>query len=53
MLCSSDLDDEKRLYEIIAQSKSRLQMAIGGMGHYMAGMRATSYFSKTAKISVI
>ena len=51
ILCSSDLDDEKRLYEIIAQSKSRLQMAIGGMGHYMAGMRAMSYFSKTAKIS--
>ena len=44
ILCSSDLDDEKRLYEIIAQSKSRLQMAIGGMGHYMAGMRAMSYF---------
>ena len=51
IICSSNLDDEKRLYEIIAQGKSRLQMAIGGMGHYMAGMRAMSYFSKTSKIS--
>ena len=51
ILCSSDLDDEKRLYEIIAQSKSRLQMAIGGMGHYMAGMRAMSYFSKISDLT--
>lgn len=51
ILCSSNLEDDRRLYEIIAESKSRLQMAIGDMGHSVSAMRAMSYFSKTAKIN--
>ncbi|MCI8326306.1 MAG: insulinase family protein, partial [Lachnospiraceae bacterium] len=51
ILCHSKLEDDKRLYEILAESKSRLQMAIGGMGHSVSAMRAMSYFSKTAKIN--
>lgn len=50
ILCRSNLEDDRRLYEILAESKSRLQMAIGGMGHSVSAMRAMSYFSKTAKI---
>lgn len=45
ILTTSRLDDEKRLYEIIAQQKSRLQMAIPGSGHTSAVSRLTSYYS--------
>ena len=45
ILTTSRLDDEKRLYEIIAQQKSRLQMAIPDSGHTSAVSRLTSYFS--------
>lgn len=41
----SKLEDEKRLYEIVAQIKSRLQMTMNSAGHSIAVMRATSYFS--------
>lgn len=51
ILCRSDLEDDRRLYEIIAESKSRLQMAMGSMGHSVSAMRAMSYFSKTAKLN--
>lgn len=43
----SKLEDERRLYEIIAQQKSRLQMTVTGAGHSMAALRALSYFSRT------
>lgn len=46
ILCSK-LEDEKRLYEIVAQQKSRLQMALTSAGHSMAAIRAISYFSET------
>lgn len=45
ILTSSKLDDEKRLYEIIAQQKSRLQMSIPSSGHASAVSRVTSYYS--------
>lgn len=45
ILTTSRLDDEKRLYEIIAQQKSRLQTAIATSGHTSAVSRLTSYFS--------
>ena len=51
ILCTSNLEDDRRLYEIIAEGKSRLQMSIGSMGHSISAMRAMSYFSKTAKIN--
>ena len=44
ILKTSKLDDEKRLYEIIAKMKSRLQMGLVSSGHTTAAMRALSYF---------
>lgn len=43
ILLRSRLDDEKRLYEILAQLKSRLQMALPARGHQTAVTRALSY----------
>lgn len=51
MLLSSKFENEKRLYEIIAQLKSRLQMSLTSSGHTTAVMRAMSYFSDTAYLS--
>lgn len=48
ILNTSRLDDTKRLYEILASQKSRLQMALPNSGHSTAMTRATSYFSPTA-----
>lgn len=48
ILMTSDMSDEKRLYEIIGQLKSRLQSALSASGHSVAAMRAMSYFSKAA-----
>ena len=45
ILKTSKLEDEKRLYEIIAKMKSRLQMSLVSSGHTTAAMRALSYFS--------
>ena len=51
MLLTSKFEDEKRLYEIIAQLKSRMQMSLTSSGHTTAVMRAMSYFSNTAYLS--
>ena len=48
ILFTSKLEDEKRLYEIIAQLKSRLQMRLNSAGHSTAAVRAMSYFSNVA-----
>ena len=48
ILFATDLSDDKRLYEIIAQVKSRLQMGLTGNGHSTAAIRAMSYFSPSA-----
>lgn len=45
---TSKLDDEKRLYEIIAEQKSRAQMGLISAGHSTAMLRATTYFSELA-----
>lgn len=45
---TSKLDDEKRLYEILAQQKSRLQIELVSSGHFTAMLRGSSYFSKSA-----
>lgn len=45
ILEKSRLDDEKRLYEIIAQLKSRAQSSLVSAGHSTAVLRATSYAS--------
>ena len=48
MIFGSLLEDEKRLYEIIAQLKSRLLMRLNSAGHSTAALRAMAYFSNTA-----
>lgn len=51
ILTKSKLEDEKRLYEILAQLKSRLQMMLPSHGHSTAVTRASSYFSETSDFS--
>lgn len=51
ILLNSKLEDEKRLYEIIAQLKSRLQMTMNSAGHSVAVMRGCSYFSPVSYYS--
>lgn len=51
ILTRSNLEDEKRLYEILAQMKSRLQMILPSHGHSTAVTRAMSYFSETSDFS--
>lgn len=43
---TSKLGDVKRLTEIIAQSKSRLQSILSSSGHVVSATRSMSYFSK-------
>ncbi len=49
----SSMKDEKRLYEIIAEMKSRMQSDMTSAGHQLAAGRATSYFSETAALQEI
>ena len=49
ILMESRLDDEKRLKEILAMLKSRLQMSFLSSGHTTAALRALSYTSPMAK----
>lgn len=48
IISSSKISDEKRLYEILAQAKSRLQVGLSASGHSVASIRAMSYFSRSA-----
>ncbi len=50
ILCS-DFTDEKRLREVIAEAKSRMQATMTSAGHSVAAIRALSYFSPTAAVS--
>ena len=49
ILTKSKLDDEKRLKEILAMTKSRLQMRFQSAGHTTAALRALSYLSPLSK----
>lgn len=49
ILMESDLGDEKRLKEILAMLKSRLQMSFLSSGHTTAALRSLSYTSPIAK----
>ncbi len=51
ILLTSRFDDTKRLYEIIAEAKSRMQAVMNDAGHSLALIRALSYFSPTAAVS--
>lgn len=48
ILCTTKLSDTKRLGEIIAQIKSRLQESLSSSGHTVAALRALSYESAFA-----
>lgn len=49
ILSLSSFQGQERLYEIIAELKSRLQMNLSSAGHSISSMRAMSYFSESAK----
>jgi len=51
IICKSSFEDEKRLHEILSESKSKLQIMLSSAGHTTSALRAMSYFSKTAKIN--
>lgn len=51
MLCRTKLDDDKRLYEVLAQAKSRLEMQFMQAGHSVSALRAISYFSQAGRFS--
>lgn len=49
ILSCSNFRRQERLYEILAQLKSRLQMSLNSAGHSTSAMRAMSYFSESAR----
>lgn len=49
MMLHTLFTDEKRIYEILAQAKSRLQVELSENGHVISATRALSYYSKRAK----
>lgn len=48
ILTRSDFTNEKRLYEVILETRSRARMKLENAGHSTAVSRATSYFSASA-----
>ncbi len=48
ILLTTGIDDVKRLTELIAQTKSRLQSSLSSSGHAVTAIRSMSYFSKYA-----
>lgn len=48
MLLSSDFTDTKRMGELVAQIKARLQANLSSSGHLVAAMRSMSSFSRYA-----
>ncbi|MDD3413894.1 MAG: insulinase family protein [Lachnospiraceae bacterium] len=48
ILFTSNLEDGKRINEIIAMMKSRMQMSLTSAGHSTTALRALSYFSNTS-----
>lgn len=51
VITSSKLDDTKRIYEIIRETKSRLQMKLNSSGHNVTVERAFSYISQSGYFS--
>ncbi len=51
IVSNTSFDDEKRLYELLAQVKSRMHMSMNSAGHSTSSSRAVSYFSPSAKFS--
>ena len=53
ILFAAHYDDSKRLYEIIAELKSKLQMSINSAGHVAAAVRAGSYYAESEAVREI
>ena len=51
IILHSKYDDDKRLYEIIAELKSKMETTMSSSGHSLAAMRSLSYFSETASLA--
>ena len=51
IILRSKFDDEKRLYEVIAEVQSRMQASMMSAGHSLAAVRALSYISPTAAVA--
>ena len=51
ILMHTDITDEKRLYEIIAEAKSRMQSTLMTSSHSVAAMRTASYFDEGAALT--
>ena len=51
ILMHTDITDEKRLYEIIAETKSRMQSQLMTSSHSVAAMRAAGYFNENAALT--
>jgi Zn-dependent M16 (insulinase) family peptidase len=51
VITSTLFDDEKRLKEVLLQSKSRLEMAINSRGDNYASTRVASYFAESSQYS--
>lgn len=51
MIMTTHFEDEKRLFELLAETQSRMQAQLVSAGHSTAGVRAMSYFSVPAAIS--
>lgn len=51
IMTTSKLTDEKRILEIVAEMKSRMQANMTSAGHSLAAIRAMSYVSETAAVS--
>lgn len=49
IISGSNFRKKERLYEILAELKSRIQMTLSANGHSISSMRAMSYFSESAK----
>lgn len=49
MMLHTLFTDEKRIYEVLAQTKSRLQTELSENGNTVAATRALSYYSRRAK----
>lgn len=50
IMFTSNLEDEKRIKEIIGETRSQLQIQLKASGNITAAGRANSYISKTAKV---
>lgn len=49
IISTSNYRKQERLYEILAQLKSRLQMSLSSAGNTISAVRAMSYFSESAQ----